>query len=67
MSRETKKFWVVFDSKGGSCFRMVLPDRSVRFQIVPNGLYYFGALDRANNVLLLNTVSENQEEFMRRE
>ena len=46
MSRATKKFRVIFDSEGGIFFRMVLPDREVRFQLIPNGLYYFGAADR---------------------
>ena len=57
MSRATKKFWVVFDSEGGIFFRMVLPDREVRLQLSPNGLYYFDATDRENSILLLNTVS----------
>ena len=39
MSRATKKFRVVFDSKGGNVFRMVLPDREVRFQLIHNRLY----------------------------
>ena len=39
MSRATKKFRVVFDSEGGNFFRMVLPDREVKFQLSPNGLY----------------------------
>ena len=67
MSRATKKFRVIFDSEGGNCFSMVLPDREVRFQLIPNGLYYFDATDRENIVLLLNTVSENQEGFTRKE
>ena len=46
---------------------MVLPDRELRFQLSPNGLYYFGAADRENIVLLLNTVSENQKGFKQRE
>ena len=46
---------------------MVLPDREVKFQLSPNGLYYFHAADRENGVLLLNTVSENREGFTRRE
>ena len=67
MSIATKKFWVIFDSEGGNCFRMVLPDRGVIFQLSPKGLYYFDAEDRENSVLLLNTVSENREGFTRRE
>ena len=67
MSRATKKFRVTFDSEGGKCFRMVLPDREVRFQLSPNGLYYFDAADRENSLLLLKTVSENREGFKRRE
>ena len=39
---------------------MVLPDREVKFQLSPNGLYYFDAEDRENSVLLLNKVSENR-------
>ena len=39
MSMATKKFRVVFDSKGRNCFRMVLPESEVRFQLIPNGLY----------------------------
>ena len=46
---------------------MVLPDREVIFHIIPNKLYYFDAADRENSVLLLNTVSDNQEGFTRRE
>ena len=41
-------------------FRMVLPDREVKFQLSPNGLNYFDVADRENRVLLLNTVSENR-------
>ena len=39
---------------------MVFLDREVRFQLIPNGLYYFDAVDRENSVLLLNTVSEKR-------
>ena len=46
---------------------MVVPDREVRFQLSPNGLYHFDAADRDNIVLLLNTVSENREGFTQRE
>ena len=67
MSRATKKFRVIFDSEGGNFFRMVLPDREVKFQLIPNGLYYFDASDRESGVLLLNTVSEKREGFTRRE
>ena len=67
MSRSTKKFRLIFDSEGGNFFRMVLPDREVKFQLSPNGLYYFDAAYRENGVLLLNTVSENREGFTRRE
>ena len=66
MSRATKKFRVIFDSEGGNFFRMVLPNREVRFQLSPNGLYCFDASDRENSVLLLNTVSDNREGFTRR-
>ena len=37
MSRATKKFRVIFDSEGRNCFRMVLPDRGVKFQFSPTG------------------------------
>ena len=67
MSRVTKKFRVIFDSEGRNFFRMVLPDREVKFQLSPNGLYYFDAADRENGMLLLNTVSENRKVFTRRE
>ena len=66
MLRVTKKFRVIFDSEGGNFFRMVLPDREVKFQLSPKGLYYFDAADRENGVLLLNTVSENREVFTQR-
>ena len=46
---------------------MVLPDREVRFQLSPNGLYYFNAADRENSVLLINKVSNNREGFTRRQ
>ena len=59
MSRATKKFRVVFDSEGGNVFRMVLPDREVRFQLSPNRVYYFDAADRENIVLLINMVLDN--------
>ena len=44
MLMATKKFRVVFNSEGGICPRMVLPDREVIFQLSPNGIYYFDAL-----------------------
>ena len=56
LTRVRQKYQVVFDSKGGNCFRMVLPDREVLFQLSTNGLYYFDSADRENNVLILNTV-----------
>ena len=58
---------MIFDSKGGNFFRMVLLEREVRFQLSTNGLYYFDAADRENSVLLLNTVSENREGFTQRD
>ena len=67
MSRSTKKFRVVFEIECGNCSSMVLLDREVRFQLSTNGLYYFGSVDRENSVLLINTLSENQEGFTRRE
>ena len=42
---------------------MVLPYREVRFQLIPDGLYYFDAADRENIILLIKTVSENREGF----
>ena len=66
MSRAKTQLWVIFDSKGGDLFRIVLPDREVRFQLIPNGLYYFGDADRESSVLTLNTVSENCEGFTQR-
>ena len=63
----TRKFQVIFDSEGGDFFRIVLLDREVKFQLSPNGLYYFDVADRENGVRLLNTVSENREGFTRRE
>ena len=66
MSRVTNKFRVFFDSEGG-IFRIVLPDREVRFQLSPKRIYYFDSADRENIVLLLNTVSENLEGFTQRE
>ena len=35
MSRATKKFRICFYSKGGNVFRIVLPDKEVRFQLIP--------------------------------
>ena len=46
---------------------MVLPDRELRFQISPNGIYYLDAADRENSVLLLNIVLENWEGFTQRD
>ena len=46
---------------------MVLPDTEVKFQLSPNGLYYFNAVDRDTCMLLLNTVPENREGFTLRE
>ena len=57
MSRTTKKFRVVFDSKGRNFFRVVLLDREVRFQLSPNGIYYLDVTNIESIVLLINTVS----------
>ena len=46
---------------------MVLPEREVRFQWIPNRLYYLNSVDIESSVLILNTVSENREGFMRGE
>ena len=67
MSRAMNKFQVLFDSVGENIFRMVLMEREVRFQLIPNGLYYFNAADMENIVLLLNTVLENCKGFTQRE
>ena len=67
MSRAKNKLRFFFNSEGGNFSRMVLPDREVRFQLSPNGLYYLEAAYREDSVLLLNTVSENWEGFTRRE
>ena len=67
MSRATRKFTVFFNIEGRIFFSMVILDREVSFHLSPNGLYYFDAADRENSALLLNTVSENQEWFTRRE
>ena len=61
MSKATNKFRVIFDIEGRNFFRMVLLDREVKFQLSPNKLYYFDAVDRENGVLLLNTVSDKRE------
>ena len=39
----TRKFQVGFDSEEGNFFRMILPDKEVRFQPIPNKIYYFSA------------------------
>ena len=44
---------------------MVLPDREVRFQLIPNGMSYFNAADRESIVLLLNAVLDNRKGFTR--
>ena len=36
MLKATKKFRVIFDSEGRNFFRIVLPDREVKFQLSPN-------------------------------
>ena len=46
---------------------MVLLDREERFQLIPNRLYYFDAVDRDSSALLINTVLEKREGFMWRE
>ena len=46
MSRTTKKFRVFFNREGRNLIRMLLLDREVRFQLIPNGLYYFDSADR---------------------
>ena len=43
---------MIFDSEVRDFFRMVLPDREARFQLSSNGLYYFDASEKENNVLV---------------
>ena len=38
-------------------FRVVLPDREIKFHLIPNELYYFDVADVDNRFLMLNTVS----------
>ena len=54
---------MVLDREGEKFFRMVLLVREVRFQLIPNGIYYFDTVDRENIVLLINTVLENRKGF----
>ena len=42
---------------------MVLPEREVRFQWIPNRLYYLNSVGIESSVLILNTVSENHKGF----
>ena len=67
MSRAMNKNSGFFYSEGGNFPRMVLPDREVRFEIIPNRTYYFDAAYRENSVLLINTVLKNQKVFKRRD
>ena len=64
MSRVKRKYQVVFICEGRNYFRMVLPDREIRFQLIPNRLYYFNAIDWENTVLFFNMVTDNMEVFM---
>ena len=59
MSRVTRKYKVDFDSKGGYFFWVMLSDHEIRFQLSPNGLYYFDSAYWENNVFLLKIVAEN--------
>ena len=36
---------------------MILLEREVIFQLIPNGMYYFNTADIERSVLLLNTLS----------
>ena len=36
MLRVTRKYQVVLNSEGGNFFRMILPDKKVRFQLIPS-------------------------------
>ena len=45
---------------------MVLPDREMRFRMIPKGLYYFDAADRDNSIKMINTVLENCKGFTQR-
>ena len=67
MSRATRKYQVVFDSEGGNAFIMILPEGEIKFQLIPNGIYYFGTSYKENIALLINTVVENREGFTRQE
>ena len=59
MSRVKMKYQVSFDSESGNFFRMMLTNHDIRFQMIPNGLYYFDAADQEKKMLLLNTVVDN--------
>ena len=67
MSRMTRKYQVVFDSKVGNFFRMIFINQEILFKLIPNGLYYFDSTDQENNLFLLSTVVENCEGFTRQE
>ena len=51
------------DSDGGNFFRMMLTNQEIQFQLIPNVLYYFDAVDWENNMLLLKTGADNREGF----
>ena len=57
LSCATRKYQVIFDSEDENCFRVMFPGKEDVLNMLTNGLYYHGNLDRA--IVLINTVSEN--------
>ena len=55
LSRATRKYRVVFDSKARNFFRMMLPGREVVSNMLTNGLYYHNTADHA--IVLVNTIN----------
>ena len=67
MSRMNRRYQIVFDSKVGKFLRVILPNREIRFQIIPNRLYYFDVADKENSALLFNIVTDNRKGLTQQE
>ena len=55
----------MYDSAEGNQFIMVMPGKKVLFNKIRNGMYYNDIEDC--DLVLVNTVEENREEFSRRD
>lgn len=66
LSNVKRKYKITFDSEDGDCFYVHKPEKVIRFKCTSSGLYIHNIKDK-NDIVMVNTVEENEAGFTARQ